>query len=80
MDDDNLKFLKTFVLWLQNWNSVTVQSFLSEHLLTSYTFKYVLLAKFQTDALEGRFGLYKQMNEANYHVSVTEILQSEKKK
>jgi hypothetical protein len=52
---------------------------LSEYLLTSLHFKYVLLGKFQTDNLEFRFGQYRQMSGTNYNVSVTQIMESEKK-
>lgn len=52
---------------------------LCEYLLTELKFHYVLLGKFQTDSLEGRFGQYRQMSGGNYHVSVAQILQSEKK-
>ena len=52
---------------------------LSEYLLTKLSCHYVLLGKFQTDNLEFRFGQYRQMSGANYNVSVTEIMESEKK-
>jgi len=51
---------------------------LSEYLLTNLSFCYVLLGKFQTDPLEFRFGQYRQMSGANYHVAVTQIMESEK--
>lgn len=38
-----------------------------------------LLGKFQTDYLEFRFSRYRQMSEANYIVSVTQIMESEKR-
>lgn len=41
--------------------------------------KYVLTGKFQTDCLEFRFSQYRQLSGANYHVSVQEIKESEKK-
>lgn len=41
--------------------------------------KYVLLGKFQTDNLELRFGLYRRMSGTNYNISVTQIMESEKK-
>ena len=40
---------------------------------------YVLTGKFQTDCLELRFSQYRQLSGANYHVSVQEIKESEKK-
>jgi len=52
---------------------------LSEYLLTSLNFQFVLLGKFQTDNLEFRFGQYRQLSGANYNVSVTQIMESEKK-
>lgn len=39
----------------------------------------MLLGKFQTDKLEGRFGKYRLLSGSNFHVSVTQILESEKK-
>ena len=41
--------------------------------------KYILLSKFQSDNLEGRFGLYRQLSGCNYLVSVQEVFQSERK-
>ncbi|GFX45968.1 hypothetical protein TNCV_2163431 [Trichonephila clavipes] len=52
---------------------------LIKYLLTEQNFKYVLTGKFQTYNLEARFGQYRQMSGANYHVTVQEILQAEKK-
>ncbi|GFU08716.1 transposable element P transposase [Trichonephila clavipes] len=42
---------------------------LIKYLLTEQNFKYVLTGKFQTDNLEARFGQYRQMSGANYHVT-----------
>lgn len=50
-----------------------------EYLLSDVGAKYVLTGKFQTDPLEHRFGRYRQLSGANYHVSVRQILESEKK-
>jgi len=47
--------------------------------VTKVSCHYVMLWKFQTDNLEFRFGQYHQMSGANYNVSVTEIMESEKK-
>ena len=41
--------------------------------------KYVLSGKFQTDYLEFRFGQYRAMSGTNYNVSVTQLMESEKK-
>lgn len=54
-------------------------------LLCKYVFenfpgvKYILLGFFQTDRLEWRFGKYRKMSGCNYHVSVSQILESERK-
>ena len=47
--------------------------------LTKLHFEYVLPGKLQTDNLERRFGLYRQLCGANYHVSVAQVLEAEKK-
>lgn len=41
--------------------------------------RLVLPGKFQTDDLEKRFGKYRRLAGCNYHVSVTEVKESEKK-
>lgn len=41
--------------------------------------KFILPGKFQTDDLEKRFGRYRRLAGTNYHVSVTEVKESEKK-
>jgi hypothetical protein len=52
---------------------------LVQYLFESFEIKYVLLGKFQTNKLEGRFGKYRQMSGSHFHVSITQILESEKK-
>jgi hypothetical protein len=49
------------------------------YLLRDMHLPYVLTGKFQTDCLEARFGKYRQMCGTNYHVSVQQIRESEKK-
>ena len=51
----------------------------SKYLLRSKNYNFILLGKFQTDNLKRRFGLYRRMSGCNYHVSVTQVLESEKK-
>jgi hypothetical protein len=51
---------------------------LCKFLFENYSFKYVLLGKFQTDPLEGR-SIQTNMCGASYHVSVSQVLESEKK-
>lgn len=52
---------------------------LCKYLLEEKNFHYVLLGKFQTDNLEFRFSQYRQMSGSNYHVSVQQLLEGEKK-
>lgn len=52
---------------------------LVQYLFETFEIKYVLLGKFQTDKLEGRFGKYRQMSGSHFHISVTQVLESEKK-
>lgn len=40
---------------------------------------YILPGKFQTDQLENRFSLYRQLAGGQYHVSTRQIFESEKK-
>ncbi|GBN97579.1 hypothetical protein AVEN_73551-1 [Araneus ventricosus] len=44
-----------------------------------FNMKYILAGKFQTDILEARFGLYRQMAGAQYHVSLRQVFESENK-
>lgn len=41
--------------------------------------EFLLLGKFQTDALEGRFSKYRRLSGTNYFISVQQIFESEKK-
>lgn len=41
--------------------------------------KYVLTSKLQTDALEERFGRYRQLAGSQYHISVVQLYESEMK-
>lgn len=52
---------------------------MADYLLNSLHFEYVLLGKIQSDDIEGRFGKYRSMSGGNYHVTVTQILESEHK-
>lgn len=52
---------------------------LSIYCIEELGFEYVLLGKFQTDCLEDRFGKYRQLSGGNYHVSIRQIYESEKK-
>lgn len=52
---------------------------IADHLITKHSFSYVLLGKLQSDPLEGRFGVYRQLNGASYFVSIRQVLLAEKK-
>ena len=49
------------------------------HLLQHYNLKYILLSTFQTDNLEGSFGLYRQLSGCNYFASVKDVMYSGRK-
>ena len=52
---------------------------MAQYLIQQHNFSYVLLGKLQSDPIEGRFGMYRQLNGASYFVSVRQILLAEKK-
>ena len=47
-------------------------------IIQHHNLRYILLSKFQTDNLEGRYGLYKQHG-CNYLVIVKDVMHSERK-
>ena len=51
---------------------------LSEYLINQKNQQYVLLGKFQSDRLEGRFGKQRQMNGGNLFASVRQFLEAER--
>lgn len=86
------KAVEVFEIWKGSHSSgLTSETFLASiqsmkafimcatHLLESHGFSYVLSGKFLSDPIEGRFGWYRQMNGGNFFMSVTQLLQSEKK-
>jgi len=52
---------------------------LSKYAINELKMSYILLGKAQTDTLERRFAEYRQLCGSNYHVSVQQVLESEKK-
>ena len=54
---------------------------MAKYLLTreNYPYEYVLLGKFTTDPLEKRFSCYRTYAGSNYHVSIQNIIEGEKK-
>ena len=54
-------------------------SHLAKYLIEKLHFSYVLLRSVQSDALESRFGWYRQLSGGNYYLSVKQLLDNEKK-
>ena len=52
---------------------------ISNYCLNELRASYVLLEKFQMDALESRFGRYCQLSRAKYDVSLRQVYKCEKK-
>ena len=52
---------------------------LVNHLTSQCGFAYVLTNFLQTDPLEHHFGLYRKMSGSNYHVSYSQILETERR-
>lgn len=68
--------IDTFTAWIQTLYGVADAAV---YLIEKHNFDYVLLAKFLSDPLEGRFGLYRQLNGASFFMSVRQVLLAEKK-
>jgi hypothetical protein len=49
---------------------------LSKKLLTERSWSFVMLGQFQTDVLEGEFGVFRQMAGGCYYISVEQVLYS----
>ena len=66
---------QTFVASIQ-----TTEAFidLSNYLLDEKNLEFIILGNIQSDYLERRFSWYRQSSGGNYHISVLQILQSEK--
>jgi hypothetical protein len=60
-------------------NMCTVVPQIVKYLLSTTLFAYVLTRHLNSDALEHRFGRYRQMAGGNYHIGYKQILLSEKK-
>ena len=67
---------QTFTAVIQSFSALID---LSTYLLERHAFSYVLLGKFQSDPLEGRFGYYRQLSGGNFFISCRQLLQAEKK-
>ena len=45
----------------------------------NFSFSYVLTSRLQNDPIEQQFGLYRMMSGAQYHISYTQILESQRR-
>ena len=52
---------------------------ITDFCINELNFSYILPGKIQTDSLEERFGRYRQLSGSQYHVSIRQIFESEKK-
>jgi predicted aldo/keto reductase-like oxidoreductase len=59
--------------------STNALSCIIRYCLETIKVPYVLPGKFQTDKLEKRFSMCRQFNGSNYNVSVTQVMETEKK-
>jgi len=93
--DWKIEYLEQFCNFLENWKragkgltketffalSSTISSIiqLSIYLLSSKGFNYVRLGSIQSDALESRFGWYRNLSGSNYYISLKDVLHNERK-
>ena len=92
--DGKTDFFLSFAEWLNNWaespvfcltthtsdaliRTVYALVILVEDLLNS-GYEYVILRKLQSDPLEKRFSMYRQMSDGRFLVSLREVLNSER--
>lgn len=95
LNDERLDFMEKFSEWVKEWGtgkgcltSQTARALIHSTITIVNVFKYcktvlkvnyLLTGKLQTDNLERRFGEYRQLSGGNYHVSVQQVLEAEKK-
>ena len=51
----------------------------ASYMLDRLAFNYVLLGQLQSDAIESRFGWLRQLSGANYFISMTQVLEGDRK-
>jgi hypothetical protein len=95
VNDDRLSYLHDVYLWLCTRENLegrltnetqvalkhTVKCYIDlvQYLPVTLPLRYVLMGKFQTDPLEAGFGKHRRLARNKYHISVEEIMESEKK-
>jgi len=57
-------------------NSLDALAELSEWLLSLDDCKYILLGQFQSDSLEGEFGVYRSMSGGSFYINLNQLLSS----
>ena len=67
---------ETFLANIQSIESVLA---LTKHMVQRSKLCYILPGKFTSDAIEGRFGWYRQANGGNFFMSLKQLVQVEKK-
>ena len=60
-------------------NKTSLDLYHTGGLLDRKAFNYVLLGHLQSDAIERRFGWLRQMSDANYYVSMRQVLESDRR-
>jgi hypothetical protein len=83
LDTWNSLSLKTGILTKETFFAISHTTYalieICNYCFSELQMDYVLLGKFQTDILEARFGLYRQLAGAQYNVSVRQVFEVEKK-
>jgi len=67
---------ETFLACIQ---SIEAMLALTKYMLQNKKLAYILPGKFSSDAIEGRFGWYRQANGGNFFMSLKQVVQVEKK-
>ena len=93
-NDGKTDFLLKFALWVESWKTKNLQFFSEQtwkalvqstraiatlcNDLLNEDYDFILTSRFQTDALEKRFGRYRQISGGRFLVSLYELGKSEK--
>ena len=52
---------------------------ITSHLTQNCGFEYVLSSRLQNDPIEHQFGIYRMMSAAQYHITYSQILESQRR-
>ena len=65
---------------MQAWKQITYAvTEVTKYCTKELGYECILAGKIQTDALESRFGKYRQLTGSQYHISITQVFEVEKK-